>query len=81
MDKIKATLVLEILGKPAEHIKSALVSLVEKLGTEKGVRVIDKTIHEPLPVKESKEIFTTFAEVSAEFDSLSNYFGILFASG
>lgn len=79
MDKIKATLVLEILGKPAEHIKSALVSLIEKLGAEQGVAVIEKTIHEPSLVKDSKEIFTAFAEVSVEFNALENYFGILFA--
>ena len=79
MDKIKATIVLEILGKPAEHIKEALGLLVNKLEQEKGLRVIDKTLHEPVPVPESKEIFTTFAELSLEFDSLENCFGILFA--
>lgn len=78
MEKIQATLILEILGRPAEHIKSALVALVERLGTEKGVTVTAKTIHEPTPVKESKDLFTTFAEVSVEFESIANYFGIIF---
>lgn len=78
MGNIQATLILEILGRPAEHIKSALVSLVDKLGGEKGIKVIDKTIHEPKPVKESADLFTTFAEVSIEFESLANYFGIIF---
>jgi len=79
MDKIQATLVLEILGKPAEHIKTALAGLVDKLGEEKGVKILDKKVHEPTQVKESTELFTTFAEVSAEFDELANCFGILFA--
>jgi len=79
MDKIQAALILEILGKPADHVKNALVGLVDKLEGEKGVKILDKQIHEPAPVQESKEIFTTFAEVSVEFDSLVNCFGILFA--
>lgn len=78
MDKIKADLVFEILGRPAEHIKTALSSLIEKLGTEKGVKVIEKKIHEPTEVKESKDLYTTFSEVSVEFDSIENLFGITF---
>jgi hypothetical protein len=79
MEKIKATMVLEILGRPAEHIKNALSELVGRLGAEKGVKVMEKTIHEPVEVKESKDLYTTFAEVSVELDSLANYFGVLFA--
>src|SRR3989304_2431298 len=79
MEKIKADLVLEILGRPAEHIKDALTSLVEKLGTEKGVKVNEKKIHEPTQLKEANDLYTTFAEVSVEFDSLENYFGVIFA--
>ncbi len=77
--EIKADLVLEILGRPAEHIKNALISLVEKLGTEKGVKINDKKIHEPTQIKEANDLYTTFAEVSVELDSLENYFGIIFA--
>jgi len=79
MDKIKANLVFEILGRPAEHIKTALGSLVDKFGAEKGVKVVEKKIHEPKEVKESKDLHTTFAEVSAEFDKIENLLGILYA--
>jgi len=78
MEKIQATMIFEILGRPAEHIKTALASLVDKIGAEKGIKVIEKTIHEPTEVKESKDLYTTFAEVSVEFDSLANYFGTIF---
>jgi len=79
MEKINATLVLEILGRPPEHIKKALIELVEKLGKEKEVKITGKTIHDPNPVKDTKDIFTAFAEISLEFDSLANYFGVMFA--
>ena len=78
MEKIRATMIFEILGRPAEHIKTALASLVEKIGSEKGIKVTEKTIHEPTEVKESKDLYTTFAEVSVEFDSIANYFGTIF---
>lgn len=78
-EKIQATLVLEILGRPAEHVKEALDNIVKRLGEEKGVKVIEKTFHEPILVKDSKDLFTAFVEVTATLDSLENYFGILFA--
>jgi hypothetical protein len=52
--------------------------MVDKLGTERGVKVNDKKIHEPTEVKESKDLYTTFAEVSVEFDAIENLLGILF---
>ena len=79
MDKIKANLVIEILGRPAEHIKSALFELLLKLKEEKGVKITDQKVHEPILAQNSKDLFTTFAEVSVDLDSLANYFGIIFA--
>ena|SRR3989344_2490396 len=79
MDKIQALLVIEILGRPPEHIKEALNTLVVKLGSEKGVRITNKNYYDPVPAKDSDSLFTTFAEIEVEFDSIENYFGILFA--
>lgn len=79
MVKVQASIVLEILGRPAEHIKSALDGLMEKLGSEKGVKIIDKIAHEPILAQDSKDLFTTFAEITLELDSLTHYLGILFA--
>jgi len=79
MGTIQANLILEILGRPAEHVKEALDTLVTKLGAERGVKLIDKNCHEPRPVENSPDLFTTFAEVTLELESLDNYFGLLFA--
>ncbi|MEK6928907.1 MAG: hypothetical protein AABW65_03050 [Nanoarchaeota archaeon] len=79
MDKLQARLILEILGRPANHIKEALNELTKKLASEPGVKVIEKIIHEPVLVKDAKNLYTAFVEISLEFDSLSNYFGIIFA--
>lgn len=79
MDSLTVRFIVEILGKPAEHVKETMRSLITKLGEEKGVSLVHHTIHEPRPVEGSKELFTTFAELEARFDSIHAFLGIIFA--
>jgi hypothetical protein len=79
MEKLQISIVLEIMGRPANHLKEALTTLVDRLGSEKGVRIISREHHEPLPMKDTKDLFTSFAEISLEADSIIDYIGILFA--
>lgn len=79
MEKLHANIILEILGRPIENVDEGLKALVKKLSEEKGVKIMEETIHEPIPVKDSQNLFTSFAELRIEFESLENYFGILFA--
>lgn len=79
MEKLQTNIILEILGRPPEHIKEALNTLTAKLGSENGIKIIEKTIHEPIPVKDSKDLFTTFADITLELESLINYFSIIFS--
>ena len=77
--KINANLVIELLGRPKEHLEEALQTHVLKLGSEKGVSIKNKILHPAILVQDSKTLFTTFAELEVEFDSLEKYFGIIFA--
>ncbi len=79
MDKIQAQLILEILGRPAEHVLNALDILVKNLSSEKGIRIIEQTLHEPRLIKDTKDMYTSFAEVVIESDSLSLFLSVLFA--
>jgi hypothetical protein len=79
MDKIQAQFVFEILGRPEEYVTDSLNKLIEVLSRENGVHVLEKITHPPKAIKESKELFTSFAEVTLELDSLNHYFTILFA--
>lgn len=79
MEKLKVSIVLEILGRPADHVNESLKQLVEKLRTEKGVKVTNHKFYEAAPIENSNEMFSAFTEIDAEFDSISNYFGIIFA--
>ncbi|MBU0907505.1 MAG: hypothetical protein KKD18_02120 [Nanoarchaeota archaeon] len=77
MIKIEASMVLEILGRPKEHVTEALNSIVATIGTEKEIKIIDKKIHEPLPV-EKTDLFTSFAELDVVFESLMSYINTIF---
>ena len=79
MGKIQAQVILEILGRPAENVKKALKDLIKRLDNEQGINIISQKIHKPKSVKKSKELFTAFADVTLDLDSLDNYFGLLFA--
>jgi len=65
-EKIQAALILEILGRPAEYVKEILSKIIEKLGNEKNVRLLDKRIAEPKEVEGEENVFTSFAEVEIE---------------
>lgn len=79
MEKIQAHMILEILGRPKEYIRESLNNLIKvKLANEKGVKIIEQEVHESVPVKDSDDLFTTFAELTIEFESLEHYIEIMF---
>jgi hypothetical protein len=79
--KIRAIYTFEILGKPPEHIVSSLEMLIDKLAEIKGVKVLNKKIHEPKPLSDdaSKEFYTTFGEAELEIDSINLAFFLVFS--
>ena len=79
MSNISGSMVLEILGKPAENVASAMHELVAKLEKEKGIVVLEKNFNDPIPIENSPDLFTSFVEITLEFEKIENLFGILFA--
>jgi len=67
---IRSTIILEIIGKPPEHLIETLEELMKKISEEKGVQVLGKKINEPILMKDSKEFYTTFAEVDIEVEDI-----------
>lgn len=67
---IHAVLILEIIGRPAEHLVKTLEDLIKQIDEEKGVAVLEKKIKEPVLLKDSKEFYTTFAEVHVEVEDI-----------
>ncbi len=82
--KIEGSFIIEILGKPKEHVKESIEKLVSSMNEEKGTSVLEKTIHNPKKLeqkeedKEQDEMFTTFAEIDVEFDKMENLLNFVF---
>lgn len=67
---IQAMLIIEVLGKPPEHLIETLENIIKSIDAEKGVKVKDKKIKEPTLVKDSEEFYTTFAEIEIEVEEI-----------
>jgi hypothetical protein len=76
--KIRAALVLDVIGKPPEHLIESLKKIIDQIDEEKGIIVISKDIKKPRLMKDQKKFYTTFAEVEIEVDDILYLAVILF---
>jgi len=75
-EKIRAMMILDIIGRPPEHLVKSLEKLIEDIGKEQGVVIKSKSIKEPVIMKENKEFYSTFAEIEVEVEDIP-YLAIL----
>ncbi len=76
IEGINAVMIIEVLGKPPEHLTETLNEIVKKIDEEKGVSVLSKKINEPILIKDQKEFYTSFAEIEVGVKEIFNL-GIL----
>ncbi len=69
-EKINAIMILEAIGKPAEHLTTALNNLVGEVEKEKGVIVLNKILNEPAVMKDRKDLYTAFVELEIEVEEI-----------
>lgn len=77
-DKIRAIMILDVIGRPPEHLIESLEKVIEEIDKEKGVEVKAKDIKEPALMKDQKDFYTTFAEVEVEVDEVLGLSILLF---
>ncbi|MBS3155576.1 hypothetical protein J4404_03725 [Candidatus Woesearchaeota archaeon] len=65
--EIKARAIIEIAGFPEDHIKKTMEMVIENLGKEKGIEIINKNI---APVEHTQKMWSTFAELDLKFDDM-----------
>ena len=79
---IRAMMIIEVIGKPPEHLVETVENIIKKIDEEKGINIVEKTVYEPkkLEIKQenAQELFTTFAEIEAEFDNLEAIIMLVF---
>lgn len=57
---LKCNMIIEIVGKPKEHVEESLKLILKKLNEEKNVDVLDGKVHKP---KEQGVFFCSFVEL------------------
>lgn len=67
---LRAMLVLEMIGRPPEHMIETLEKIIKDIDNEKGIVIKEKKVNEPVPMKEQSEFFTTFAEIEVEVEEI-----------
>lgn len=72
---IHAIIVVEVLGKPPEHVSQVLEKAIEKLAQENDLEIVEKKFYEPHPVE---NIFSTFAEIEILFADIKKLIDIIF---
>lgn len=67
---LTALMILEILGKPAEHLTNTLNEIINNIDKEPRVKVRDKNVAEPKEIEEHKGFYSSFAEVEVETEGI-----------
>jgi len=68
--KISAIFLLEIIGRPKEYLVETLNKIAKSIGEEKGVKVKENKINEPVLMKDQKDLYTSFAEIEIETENI-----------
>jgi len=77
-EKISAVIIIEVMGRPKEHLIQTLEKMSDDINNEKGITVVDKKIAEPTLVKDQKDLFTSFVEIEVETTETMNLFVLMF---
>ena len=73
--EVHAIFVIELAGRPPEHIEKALHTLVDAFGKQKGVEVITQKFHK---AKSVEKLFSCFSEIEFLADSFSRLLNLIF---
>ena len=67
---IRAIMIIEVIGRPPEHLTETLENIAKNISEEKGVRVVEKEVNSPITMKENKDFYTSFAEIEVEVEAI-----------
>lgn len=89
-NKIRVIIVIELLGRPKDHLDKAMKDFIEKINNEKGIKVLDKKVYPPKLIEleekdgkkqkyeKGKEMYSNFSEIELEADEIIDLIRILF---
>jgi hypothetical protein len=75
---VTAIIIVEMMGKPAEHLKKALEEHANNLKSKKNVEVKSLKVNDPKDIENSNGMFSCFAEIEFEVKTLKELFDVIF---
>ena len=75
--KIVFRTIIEVLGKPKEHVETALKSYIEKLKTNKQYTLLSEEFAE-VKKEDEQELWLTFAELEVETNEIQDLIAFCF---
>jgi len=72
-----ARAILEIVGKPKEHIETSLHDYISKISKESKFFLVESNIEEALEVESDKDMYSTFAEIEFLTKDLTDLMGFV----
>lgn len=73
--KIKAKVIIEVIGSPKEHVENTLNAVLNKIKEEKDIEVVKAVSYD---AKKVKEFFTAFAEIEIDFSDVKKIIDFCF---
>lgn len=67
---LTAIMMLEIIGRPAQHIIDTLNEIINNIDNEPRVKVKDKNVAEPKEIEGHKDFYSSFAEIEVETEGI-----------
>lgn len=75
---IEATMIIEVLGRPPEHLVETLNNIINSIDKENGVKVLSKKINEPVLLKDRNDFYTSFAEIDVKVNHITHIAMLVF---
>src|SRR3989344_60198 len=77
---VHSRVIVEVVGKPKEHVEDTIKNYVEKLKTNPDFEIITHNISEANEIKDEKNpgLWGTFAEIEMITETFSNMVGFCF---
>jgi len=88
---MKVMIVIEMMGRPVDHLKQVMKDFLKRLDQEKGIKIVSKKTHNPkkveqkdkegqvIQVPEGKEMYSSFSEIELEVATILDLARIVFA--
>jgi len=75
---IHGKFILELVGKPKEHIERTMSMIIDKIKENKNIEIVNKDVSEATELEKQKGFFSTFAELELLLSSLPVLMGFCF---